>query len=108
MEATVYHLPEKEVHMLGDYVGIVWNTKRTKKTLRGEDGLTYTAVVPVRDGQPYIDFLLIRGVDDTDPQESEAWEDEDSPVDGGLDAQQALQVSRELALAVEYLKTVSG
>jgi len=106
MEATIYHLPEKEVHMLGDYVGVAWNTKLKKKTLKGEDGLTYTAVVPVRDGEPYIDFLWIRGTDEDG--EGEIWEDEDSPVDGGLSAEQALQVSRELALAVEYLKTVSG
>ena len=45
MEATIYHLPGKEAHMLGDYVGVVWNTKLKKKTLRGEDGLTNCAKV---------------------------------------------------------------
>ena len=101
MQATIYHLPEKEVHMLGDYVGVVWNTTRKKKTIRGEDGLTYEAYAPVRSGEPYIEFLDIR-TDDAD-----VWEDEDSPVDGGLSGEEALQVSQELAFAVEYLKTVS-
>ena len=107
METTIYHLLEKEAHMLGDCVGVVWNTKLKKKTLKGEDGLTYTAVVPVRDGQPYIDFLWIHE-SEHDDGDGEVWEDEDSPVDGGLNAEEALHVSRELALAVEYLKTVSG
>ena len=100
--ATIYHLDGKEVHMLGDYVGVVWNTTRKKKTIKGEDGLTYEAYAPVRDGIPYIDFLRIRN------KNGEVWEDEDSPVDGGLSGQEALQVAQELALAIEYLATVSG
>jgi len=101
MEATIYHLPEKEVHILGKYVGIVWNTVNKKKTLKDASGFIYVAYVPLRNGNPYIDFLWIREID------GEMFEDENSPVDGGLNAEQALQVSRELALAVEYLKTVS-
>ena len=102
MNVTIYHLQEKEVHMLGDYVGVVWNTVRKKKTLRGEDGLTYEAYAPDRNGNPYIDFLWIR---EAEP-DGEIWEDEDSPVDGGLSGEEALQGSQELVLAVEYLKTV--
>lgn len=100
MEATIYYLEGKEAHILGEYVGVVWNTKRQKKTIKGEDGLEYVAYMPVRDGEPYIDFLWIREMD------GEVFEDEDCPVDGGLSAKEALKVSKELVLAVEYLKTV--
>ena len=100
MEATIYHLGEREIHMLGDYVGVVWNTKLQRKTFWGEDGLEYVAWLPARDGKPYIDFLWIRELD------GEVFDDDDSPVDGGIDAEMALQVSKELQLAVEYLRAV--
>ncbi|MDO8673080.1 MAG: hypothetical protein Q7O66_16855 [Dehalococcoidia bacterium] len=99
-EVTIYHLDEKEVHMVGDYVGVVWNTTELRKELIGPDGLTYRAKVKARDGKPYIDFVWIRG------EGKDAWEDDDSPVAGGFGGKTALQVSKELALAVEYLARV--
>jgi hypothetical protein len=99
-DVTIYHLEEKEVHMLGDYVGVVWNTKRRKKQMKNEeDGLTYEAVVAVRDGAPYIDFPYIR----EDEHDHTFYEDEDGLIDGGISAQTATQVAGELVTAVEYL-----
>ena len=102
MDIEIYHLAEREVHMIGESVGVVWNTIRKKKTIKGDDGLTYEAYTAVRNGDPYIDFVWIR------ERDGEVWEDDDSPVDGGLGGEEALKLSQELVLAVEYLKTVSG
>ena len=100
MEPKVYHLSEKEVHMVGEVVGVVWNTKTMKKRLIGDDGLEYKAEVQVREGNPYIDFFNIR------EDNEEFYEDEDSPVDGGLDASFAEKVAYEILEAVKYYKTV--
>jgi hypothetical protein len=103
-EITIYHLAEKEVHMVGDYVGVVWPTKEQKKALPGYDGLIYHAPVNVRSGDPYIDFLTIR----KDDRRDEFYEDEDSPADGGLSMDTAKQMAEELLRAVEYIKTAGN
>jgi hypothetical protein len=101
MEPKIYRLHSKEVHMFGDYVGVVWNTEQKKRTIIGEDGLAYSAQVAVRSGEPYIDFVWIRGEDADEP-----WEDEDSPVEGGLDADSAVQIATELQRAAIYLRSL--
>ena len=98
MEPSIYHLENKEVHMFGDYVAVVWNCEQEKRTLKGEDGIIYRADVPVRNGTPYIDFISLQH------DGEEVYEDDDSPVDGGLNAGQALQVAQELELAARYLE----
>ena len=102
MNVTPYQFPEKEVHMVGDYVGVVWNTVQQKKTMKDASGLVYTAYAPLRHGEPYIDFVSIRHSRDND----EVREDEDSPVDGGLGLEKSIRLSEELTLAIEYLSTI--
>ena len=102
MNVTSYQLDGKEVHMVGDYVGVVWNTKQQKKTVKDDSGTVYTAYVQLRYGEPYIDFISVRHSSDVD----EVWEDEDIPVDGGLGLDEAIKVSEELKLAIEYLSTI--
>ena len=53
------HMLEREIHMIGTSVAVVWNTKPDKKTIE-KDGVKYTAQVRVRSGDPYIDFVSIR------------------------------------------------
>lgn len=102
MEPKVYQLSEKEVHMVGDCVGVVWNTRREKRILTLEDGVKYRAEIPVREGEPYIDFFTIRESD------GEFYEDDDSPVQGGLDCKFAEQIAEELRAAIEYFKQVAS
>ena len=98
MAPKIYILDEKEVHMIGNYVGVVWNVTKKQKTIKGEDGVTYRAEVPVRDGDPYIDFISIREYDNDTPVE-----DEDSPVEGGLNTKAAAQIITELYDAISYI-----
>jgi len=102
MDITHYQFNGREVHMVGDYAGVVWNTKPQKKTVKDDSGTVYTAYLQFRYGEPYIDFVSIRLSHDED----EAWEGEDSPVDGGLGLDEAIQLSKELTLAIEYLSTI--
>lgn len=88
--------------MVGDYVGVVWNTSPQRKEIRGEDGETYSATVQLRSGAPYIDFLTIR-----ESKDEGFYEDEDSPAEGGLSASAAEQIATELRLAVDYLNFVN-
>lgn len=94
-----YTIDDREIHMVGEYVGVAWNLRYEKRKIKGEDGLTYTADVPLRDSGPYIDFFSIRG------EEDDWWVDEDSPVEGGIYANMARSVAAELLVAAEYLET---
>ena len=95
-----YMLRERDIHMEGDCVGVCWNLNRAKKSLKDASGLEYIAVVPVRTGDPYIDFVSIRGRAD------DYYEDEDSPVDGGFGVEVAGQIIRELQWAIVYLNSL--
>ena len=99
----IYHLEEKEAHMFGDMVGVVWNTSIEKKRLQDAGGTTYTAEVPVRKGKPYIDFLWIREEDTDSP-----YEDEDSPISGGISLKVAAKLSNELNDAISYLRKIES
>jgi hypothetical protein len=99
MDIKIYFLREKEIHMVGDAVGVCWNIHHTTRTIKGEDGLTYRAEVPVRDDDPYIDFVTIREEEGDTP-----WEDEDSPVEGGMDVEYAEEIVQELQWAIAYLR----
>ncbi len=95
----------REVHMIGNMVAVCWNTQEERRTLTGPDGATYEAAVQVRcaecleQGKPYIDFVTIRH------DESGFYEDEDSPIRGGISQETALQLMKELQDAIEYMKT---
>lgn len=92
----------REIHMIGDYVAVCWNTKQEKRTIKGEDGLTYDAKVNVRChgpyDRPYIDFVTVLETDEG------CYEDDDSPVDGGISANAAEQIAQELIEAAAYLR----
>lgn len=98
MEPKIVILDEKEVHLMGSYVGVVWNVEKKQKTIKGEDGMTYRGEIAVRTGEPYIDFITIR-----EDGEGEPFEDEDSPVQGGLDTKAAAQIITELYDAISYI-----
>ena len=94
----IYYLDEKEVHMFGDYVGVVWPTRDVTTKSVDAEGNRVTTTKRVRASSPYIDFLWIRETD------GEVYEDDDSPVSGGLALKQAAKVVQELLLAIEYLE----
>lgn len=87
----------REIHMMGDYVGVCWNTTEAKITIE-KDGKTYHATENVRSGEPYIAFAILF-------QHGDEWyEDEDSSVAGGLSVEAAEAVRDELTLAIQYLR----
>ena len=89
----------KEVHMMGDCVAVCCKVVPKTKTIT-KDGIDYKAEVYVRTKvPPYIDFINIR------EDEDEVWEDDDSPVDGGLSLEMAVKIHKELGEAIEYLKS---
>jgi|SRR3990172_4918823 len=95
MKPTIYFLNEKEVHMFGDYVGVVWNLRIQRQKFKGEDGLIHISESKVR-GKPYIDFIIISQEGNKDP-----WEE---PYEGGLYLNDAIKVSKELKEAIRYLR----
>lgn len=102
---AIYVFSEREVHMMGDKkygVCVAWNMKNQIKTLKDDQGTVYTASVPARSGEPYIDFTAIRNAD------GDAFEDEDSPVRGGISPEFALKLAVDLQAAVEYLKELQS
>jgi hypothetical protein len=104
MEITKYLLPEKEVHMVGQYVAVCWNRRTRSEVIEDPvTDVTMTTETRYRDGKPYIDFMDIR----LDRVSGELYEDEDSPVQGGLSAEFAEEIARDLVRAVEYLRSVS-
>ena len=98
MNPEIVILDEKEVHLMGTYVGVIWNVEKKQKTIKGEDGVTYRGEIAVRTGGPYIDFITIR-----EDGEGEPFEDEDSPVAGGLNTKAAAQIITELYDAISYI-----
>jgi hypothetical protein len=92
-----------EAHMMGDSVAVCWNVHRVEKKITGEDGETYRALVweRTKPEDPFIDFVRVRGSgDEDDPY----YEDEDSPVEGGLPLEKAKKIYEELGKAIEYHK----
>lgn len=103
-EQTVITQLEREVLMMGDYVGVCWNGRYVKKSLPSLPMHRST----IREWQrasskPYIDFVWLREDPDGDP-----YEDEDSPVAGGIDVDVARQTANELIKAAEYIEALEG
>lgn len=99
VDVYIYQFDETELHMVGRYVAVRWNTREIKRKIKGDDGTTYTALVTERDHGPYISFVTLR-----ESRKGEYYLDEDSPVDGGISASEAERVVKELTWAVEYIK----
>jgi len=93
----------REIHMMGDMVAVCWNleTREKKITIAG---IEYIGLEQTRSGNPYIDFVWIR----QDNQTDEPYEDEDSPVDGGIDTETAQQLIDELTIAIQYLEQIDN
>lgn len=82
MKPTIYKFDDKEIHMMGDYVGVV----------------SYSG------GMWFISFPWIR----INRSNGTAWEDEDSSVSGGISADQAEIVAVELMAAAKHLRELLG
>jgi len=80
IKVEIFFVEEKEVHTVSDSVGVCWNLD--------DDGK--------REGDPYVSFVQIR------ERDGEIYEDEDSPVEGGMDFDWAKTILGELQLALEY------
>jgi hypothetical protein len=91
---------ERFVLPMGDYVVIAWNTKHEETTtICGECGTRHTSYDNwTKYGEPYIDFAWI------DEFAGEYYEDEHSPVNGGIEIDEARQIVEELTMAIEYLE----
>lgn len=100
VKVEIYRDTDREVHMVGDNVGVCWRVESRKKTITGEDGLKYTADEIYRCGDPYINFVWIR----KDDEGIFLWIDEDSVADCGFGTETAMLLIDELKLAVEYIK----
>lgn len=99
VKPKIYFVNEREVHMFGDSVGVCWNLIEEEKRIYIA-GVISPVKVDVRSGAPYIDFVWIRKRDE------EFYEDEDSPVAGGIDVEVAKKIVNELNLAIEYITTL--
>ena len=104
----IYQLikPGQEVHFPGDntMVAVCWNTENVTKTIKGPDGLKYTAQVQQRlpKALPYISFMTVR----KDPLVGHFYRTDESPVDGGMGLNMASDAAKELTVAIEYFKTL--
>jgi hypothetical protein len=99
---AILHTREKEIHQIGSFVSVIWNTDEKAVKSIGPNGECVTTVTAVRNGKPYIDFPALRERDGT------YYEDDDSTVEGGLRVENAEKVAAELLLAVIYLQLLDN
>ena len=100
IKPKIYFVSEREVHMVGNSVGVCWNLEEAEKQLKDENEVVYKAKINIRSGRPYIDFVDIRKDGDS------FYVDEDSSVVGGIDVGFAKEIVEELKLAIEYITTL--
>lgn len=84
---------ERYVLMMGETVAITWNAREVSKSV-------YPYRSWEKEGKPYIDFVNLR----QDGKDGSYYEDEDSPVVGGIDTDYARKLISELTAACEWLK----
>jgi hypothetical protein len=89
--------------MVGEYTAICWRTKIVA-VHKMVDGIWMTGESMERIGDPFITFVDIRH----DKQTDEDYEDEDSPLMGGISAEFAQQIIKELTDAVEYMNQLQA
>lgn len=102
-EPKLYQLEDKDVLMFGDSVGLAWYVTivEEKQTVTVGDNTYFGATVKRREYDrplPHIDFFWLR-----QDENGEWYEDEDSPVAGGLSLADARAVAAELTAACDYL-----
>lgn len=101
MKPKVYYLPNtgREVHMVGEYVGVCWSTRTTHDTIMHR-GKPVRVPVVSRSGDPYIDFPWVR-----QGSEGDYYEDDDKSVDPcEFLPEGARQLANELLLAAAYIE----
>lgn len=95
----------KEIHFpIGNsVVAVCWNVNRVEKQIKGEDGLIYTAKVYERkkNSKAYIDFITLH-----EDEDEYIYEDEESPVEGGLNINYAEKIANEIVRAVQYARSL--
>ena len=94
----IYDVGHREVHMIGDNVGVCWNLRTVTLTDETDPSGQHTTVTrKVRQEPAYIDFVWLR-------QYGSTWcEEEGSVGAGGMSPHTALLVAGELQHAVQYL-----
>lgn len=95
----------KQVHMVGEYVGVWWGfcKQLETKTIKHE-GIEYSAQVPnyVLKTGPWIGLLNVR-----EGRNGECWLDDDPSIEiNYIDSGEAEQIANELRSAIEYIKSL--
>jgi len=95
----IYDVGHREVHMIGDNVGVCWNLHRVTLP-EGSDstGQAVNVTRKVRQEPGYIDFVWMRQDGD-----GTWYQDEDTIAGAGLTPIQAVNLAGELHLAAQYL-----
>lgn len=88
---------------MGDMVAVCWNLK-TERVKTIVAGIEYTGKRQTRYGNPYIDFVTVWQDEKTD----KLYEDEDSPVNGGINIRDAKMLVIELQLAIDYMNELKN
>lgn len=106
-EPVRYICPDSdlELHVIGDFVAVAWNLRRSEVVERSADGLTEQRVTRLgRDPlqRPYIVFESVR------VYQGRAYCREHSTVEGGISPADAIAVRAELLAAVQYLERLTG
>lgn len=89
---------KRELHMVGEYACVAWHIKTTVSTIYHENKEIKTTTF-IKTSKPYIDFVYVCEDD---------WVNEDSPVDGGMSFDFAIQIRDELTAAIDYLVKITG
>lgn len=98
VDITIYYVEGYEIHKVGHPhygAAVQYNLKYEKKTLVN-DGIEYTADVPVRGHGPYVSLVSIRQFGNKPVL------DEDKPMAGGAGANEARLIGLELIAAADY------
>lgn len=95
---AIHDTDSRQVHLIGDYVAVCYNTTWRQESHPDAAGRLVTVRWQERVGAPYIDFVWMR-----QDRDGTWYEDEDNPVSGGFTARAARQVAEELLTAVQYL-----
>jgi len=103
IEIRILENSEQEAHVIGNYVCVCWNLRRTAQIIQYD---SYTGLPIVggvtweRDNNPYISFTSIG------EHEGNYYADEDCSVEGGLSASEALELTEEIIAAIRYIQSL--
>ncbi len=102
MTVKIYQLKDsnREVHMMGDYVGVSFRLKHYSRLVASVWSRSVTETWERDpDSAPYINFYEIRQGSD-----GKYYADDDSPVSGGLTPRAAIKLAIELKQACDYIQ----